>query len=416
MAKKFERIMPGVYLVGKSESNPGIVYFRRMFNGKRIIRKATLQGAMATDVRGRPTKALKQEAANWTASLMNKTYMEKREGLKEMKFADLIREYKKAAELERVKSGKPAENTVDNNTRGLRRLIKEAGLSEEDKCSKMNVDLIDITITKLIQKGLEKITAWSYATTLQVVAPRWASSYYRHAGFKHPHFEMPSKRNMRPARYVRPTKEQLESVKQWYEGLWSDADKRKWMAATLMLQFAMRNGDVELAKPEWFEKREVKTRDGEFAERMVLHYTPHKTSSSSARSVAWPVEESLWRKIEQARKEIERAGKAAMEGSAAERKGCHGWWKAKGEEQIGKLIPFAHITYMRINQELRKIFPDSQKASYELRKICVDHVYQKLGPEKASAISGDDLKTVTYYYADPSQAVEQEGIDIAELL
>ena len=74
------------------------------------------------------------------------------------------------------------------------------------------------------------------------------------------------------------------------------------------------------------------------------------------------------------------------------------------------------MTYIRINKELRKIFPDAKKASYELRKICVDHVYQNMGLEKASAISGDDPKTVMYYYADPSRAVEEEGLDITNLM
>ena len=98
------------------------------------------------------------------------------------------------------------------------------------------------------------------------------------------------------------------------------------------------------------------------------------------------------------------------------RRGGIGWWRIKGEEEGKKLIPFGHMTYQRINKELRKIFPEAQKASYELRKICIDHIYQSRGPAMASAISGDDLKTVTYYYADPSQAIEQDGVDIAELL
>lgn len=416
MAKRFELIMPGVYLVGRSERNPGIVYFRRMFNGKRVIRKASLQGALATDMRGRPTKALKQEAANWTASLMNKAYMEKREGLKEMTFEELLKVYPKIAELERVKSGKPSMKTVTNTLKGVVQFVKAAGLKMQDRCSRMTTDMIDITITMLIKEGKTKATAWSYAAAMQMAAPRWSGPYYRREGYKQPQFILPAKRNMRPPRYERPTKEQLERVKSWYEGLWEERDKRKWLAATLMLQFAMRNGDVELARPEWFEKRQVKTTDGRIVERTVLRYTPHKTSSSSARSVAWPVDEKLWERIEKARTEIEAAAKAAMEGSATEKKGGPGWWKTKGKEQIGKLIPFAHMTYMRINQELRSIFPDSNKASYELRKICVDHVYQRLGPGKASAISGDDLKTVTYYYADPSQDVEDAGIDIAELL
>ena len=71
-----------------------------------------------------------------------------------------------------------------------------------------------------------------------------------------------------------------------------------------------------------------------------------------------------------------------------------------------------------MNMDLRNIFPlsDTSKASYELRKICVDHVYQNMGLEKASAISGDDPKTVMYYYADPSQAIVEDGLDVTELI
>ena len=43
------------------------------------------------------------------------------------------------------------------------------------------------------------------------------------------------------------------------------------------------------------------------------------------------------------------------------------------------------------------------KGAYELRKICIDHVYQKYGAEMAVSISGDDIRTITRYYADPSR-------------
>ena len=47
-----------------------------------------------------------------------------------------------------------------------------------------------------------------------------------------------------------------------------------------------------------------------------------------------------------------------------------------------------------MNRELSSlhIFMGS-KASYELRKICIDHIYQNLGAEMASSISGDDIRT-----------------------
>ena len=431
MAKKFERIMPGVYLVGKTDRNPGIVYFRRMFNGKRVIRKASLQGALATDLRGRPTRALKQEAANWTASLSNKAFIEKREGLKAMTFADLFEQYPRAAELERVKSGKPSERTVENTMKGMTQFMAAARLKMEDACAKLTTDLFDITITELIKDGKTKSTAWSYAAAMQTAAARWSGPYYRHNGFQPPAFALPAKRNMRPPRYRRPTKEQLDQVAEWYDGLWAEDDKRKWLAATMMLQFAMRNSDAERATPEIFERRKIKTKTGEMAMRHVLHYTPHKTASSSGRSVAWPVAPKIWERIEEARRailaEAERLSAAEGEDARNEKAGDkkkgeaekpagRGWWRKRGAEEAKKLIPFGHVTYMKLNSELRRIFPDTQKASYELRKICIDHVYQSLGPEKASALSGDDLKTVTYYYADPSQAIEQDGVDIAELL
>ena len=407
MAEKFEMIMPGVYLRGKSDRNPGTVYFRKMFNGKRIAQRASVQGALAIDVKGRPTKLLKAEAANWAASQMNKAYIEKREGAREMTFRVLLEEYPKAAQLERVKSGKPSAKSVENTVKGIAQFLKVAGLSLDDKCSKLTTDLFDITITQLISTGRSKATAWSYAAALQGAAARWTGPYYRRENYTPPVFQLPAKRNMRPARYARPTNEQLDAVKAWYDSLWKEQDKRKWLAATLMLQFAMRNGDAERAKPEIFEKRLLKSKTGESVERIVLHYTPRKTSTSSARSVAWPVAPALWERIETARKEILLAAKAE-EG--------RGWWLKCGEEEKNKLIPFGHMTYIRINKELRKIFPDAKKASYELRKICVDHVYQNMGLEKASAISGDDPKTVMYYYADPSRAVEEEGLDITNLL
>ena len=407
MARKFEKVMPGVVLVGRTAENPGIVYFRKMVNGKREIRKSTLQGTLAIDDRGRATKALKTEFANWRASVMSRKYFEKRMGDTEMKFADLIEYYPKAAAMERVKSGKPSERSVENTVKGMAQFLKAAGLTSEHMCSKLTTDMIDIAITSMIQSGKSKSTAWSYAAAIQGMTARWTGPYYRREGFRVPEFVLPAKRNMRPARYERPTKEQLDKLKAWYENIWNDPDKRKWLAATMMLQFAMRNGDVIRATPGIFAQRTVRLKSGECAERMILHYVPNKTSTSSARSVAWPVSQMLWERITEAQRSIAELAKTE-EGK--------GWWKKNGEGEKDKLSPFAHMTFLRINKELREIFPNAKKASYELRKICVDHVYQNMGLEKASAISGDDPKTVMYYYADPSQAIVEDGLDVTELI
>ena len=59
--------------------------------------------------------------------------------------------------------------------------------------------------------------------------------------------------------------------------------------------------------------------------------------------------------------------------------------------------------FIDINRQLRTLGFRGHKAAYELRKICIDHVYQKYGAEMAVSLSGDDIKTITRYYADPAQ-------------
>ncbi len=60
-------------------------------------------------------------------------------------------------------------------------------------------------------------------------------------------------------------------------------------------------------------------------------------------------------------------------------------------------------TFEQINRDLRALGFTGHKGAYELRKICIDHVYQKYGAEMAVSISGDDIRTITRYYADPSR-------------
>lgn len=65
-----------------------------------------------------------------------------------------------------------------------------------------------------------------------------------------------------------------------------------------------------------------------------------------------------------------------------------------------------------MNDEIRK-FPelaDREKASYELRKMCVDRIYHKFGAEMASAISGDDIRTLTYFYADTAHVEASKAL------
>ena len=105
--------------------------------------------------------------------------------------------------------------------------------------------------------------------------------------------------------------------------------------------------------------------------RHFLCYVPHKTALSSGRRVCWPVHEDIWRRIDE----------------------CGG---LRG-------FDITDETFDGINRDLRDLGFSGSKASYELRKICIDHIYQRFGAEKAVSISGDDIRTISRYYADPAQ-------------
>ena len=122
------------------------------------------------------------------------------------------------------------------------------------------------------------------------------------------------------------------------------------------------NGDVLRLREENFVKKD---------ERHYLNYTPHKTELSSGRRVYWPIHEDIWRKFED-----------------------------YGGVQC---LDVTEETFDDINRELRMLGFRGSKGAYELRKICIDHVYQRFGAEIAVSLSGDDIKTITRYYADPAQ-------------
>lgn len=205
--------------------------------------------------------------------------------------------------------------------------------------------------------GLSRLSAWSYICQLRGLFARWCQPYYKDAGWTIPPLELPVFR-AQPPRYVRPAADILERVKNWYKRQTGE----HWFAATMMLEFAMRNGDVLRLRDENFVEKDS---------RHYLNYTPHKTELSSGRRVYWPIHEEIWAKFED-------------------------YGGFMGQDVTDE-------TFTNINQDLRSIRFRGTKGAYELRKICIDHVYQKFGAEMAVSLSGDDIKTITKYYADPAQ-------------
>lgn len=271
-------------------------------------------------------------------------------------------EYPKAAARERERFGRPGVRTERNAVNGAGMVVREAakvlGMSEEAawelEFGAITRRVLERVLGRLMEGGVRPITAWTYVCQFRAMAARWTMGYYEDLGWEVKAPELPHFPAM-PARYERPAPELLTKVKAWYQGL--KGEER--FAATMMLEFGMRNGDV------------MRLKAGNLVERggqWYLSYTPHKTRLSSGRRVFWPVCESLRREI----------GPYCARGVKAE-------------------------VFARLNRQLRGLGFGGGKASYELRKICIDHVYQRFGAEMAVSLSGDDIRTISRYYADPAQ-------------
>ena len=265
--------------------------------------------------------------------------------------------YRTIAATERMKTGRPGEATVQNVLRGARAVCSAAGVPLEASVGRLTRQALDAALATFMERGISRLSAWSYVSQLRGLFARWCRSYYRDAGWTLPPLEPPSFR-VRPPRYVRPGADLLKRVRDWY----CRQTGELWFAATMMLEFAMRNGDVLRLRPENFVEKDF---------RHYLSYVPHKTSLTSGRRVCWPIHADIWTRLD----------------------GCGG----------PSAFEVTDETFDEMNRSLRALGFRGSKASYELRKICIDHVYQQFGAERAVSISGDDIKTITRYYADPAQ-------------
>lgn len=269
----------------------------------------------------------------------------------------VMRCYRIVSQTERMKTGRPGPETVANALLGARSVCRAASVALSEPVTALTRRKIDLALAAFMARGITRLSAWSYVCQLRAMFARWCKPYYEDAGWEIPPLDVPPFRAQAP-RYARPSAEMLARVKAWYSRLTGES----WFAATMMLEFAMRNGDVLRLREENFVER-----DG----RHFLNYTPHKTELTSGRRVCWPVHEVIWERIE------ELGGLACIE--------------------------VTDETFSEINRDLRALGFRGSKASYELRKICIDHIYQRFGAEVAVSISGDDIRTITHYYADPAQ-------------
>ena len=294
----------------------------------------------------------------------------------------MVKVYVSAASIERLKNGKPNERSVRNTLGGVRTFrrwlndrrehlgYERIGFDEDfPLVSIIKPPLIHKYLADLLNGGLKPVTAMSYLNQLRQLFAKWVLPYYEDRGWKVPPFPSLGGRPKSP-RYNRPSKDQLAQLKTWYEGLLNSDRKYEsrrrlvssselWFATTMMLEFAMRNSDItRLTMQNFVEK------DG----KVYLNYTPHKTEHSSGRMVKWPIHSSIW-------PEIKRTGLPELDAEV----------------------------FDALNRQMRSFGFTGSKGAYELRKICIDHIYQRFGAEKAVSVSGDDIRTIMHYYADPSQ-------------
>ena len=327
-----------------------------------------------------------------------------------MKFVPTIRmvleAYPKIAAVERMRMERPCEKSVASVVSGVRRLCEIGEISLDEPMSIFSRRRLEQVFDASLRSELKHISVWSYLYSLRKLFARWTQRYYADRKWIIPQLEIPSCQRHAP-RYIRPDTTILAKVKEWYGDLEKRPDRREWVLATLMLEFAMRNGDVERLRWSDFRPRineNIARTDSRFSDmRMVLCYTPNKTKLSSGRVVAWPVHPLIWERL------------CAYHDLGIPFNKRRGW--GRNEVRDSQLVvPCARDVYVRLNKELRlrRIFT-GPKGCYELRKICIDHIYQKFGAEMASSISGDDIRTVTHYYADPS-AVQVEGVRVVDLI
>ena len=315
-------------------------------------------------------------------------------------FAKLVKVYIDSASIERLKCGKPNEGTVRNTLSGVRTFRRWLNVRRENRgllpfafpvsedydgfgsddsplVSIITPRMIHVYLADMLKRKVKPVTAVSYVTQLQQLFAKWVRPYYEDHGWKIPAFPSFGKRIQTP-RYNRPSRELLAKVKQWYESISDDrvyparrsnvSGRQIWFVATMMLEFAMRNSDIGRLSRSNFISQEG---------RIFLNYIPHKTMNSSARMVKWPVHSLIWNRL--------------MKGNV------------NGTAEDLDLPELDQEVFDALNRQMRSLGFTGSKGAYELRKICIDHIYQQFGAEKAVSVSGDNIRTIMYYYADPAQ-------------
>ena len=306
--------------------------------------------------------------------------------LKYPTFKDMLEIYPKIAETYSEQTGgkccKERRANVINGTRAFLRFVR---LPETIEYRSVNSRMVDEFLKVADKMGLSRFTSNSYLYSVKSLGAKWTHIPYSQHGFKVESLVLPPIQN--PVyRYQTQSDDTKQRVKDAYKRVETE-DPCVWFFMTMMLNFGMRNSDVKLLTWDNF----VETAQGVF-----LRYTPHKTRLTSGRNINWPIPNDMWNKILRYMKKHPFAPfDPPIRG-------------------LGSTKNNAGAVEARLRELMRSIGFSGSKSAYELRKLCADTVYSKYGQEMASAITGDNIDTVTKYYADPS--VISKEVDVSKMM
>lgn len=359
---KFVRVAELLYV------RNGRLYGMKTVRRKLLRKVAPVQGLEAIDAKGRVTAAAKRWVLQWSAMVESAEYFAQGEEKKAVvpTFVELIREYEIVAEAEYALNQSPAPNTVAMCVAALKRIVKRAGLPLTSRVDGLTAEVLQRLADELLREGLKPVTVFAQFSQARSVFARWAMERYRLKGWtvEQPPWPRRRGRALLALRYERPPAALREATIAWYREQEAKMPM-VWVAATLMLQCGMRNSDAGRLRWSDFVVE---------GDRVVLGYTPHKTAASSGRRVHCAISVGLYERLRAAGGR----GELVLEG--------------------------AQEAYRLINCAMRSLGWSGGKGAYELRKMCIDRIYREFGAEAAVQVSGDDIRTVSRYYADPSRA------------
>lgn len=369
--RKSKTVMPGVVRVTGPRTD--VLRYMTCVNGKRFNGVSTLPMAVALNDRGNASRELVADYKKWQVKCAAEAgKFEGGRGLKVPSIEELWKIYEEEA-WKRSRDPdyrKPSERSINSTEMAYWQCVAESKLDK----SAAYTDLFETAKIKemfeAFRKRMKGISAHTYVISLQRVTATWTIPKYRARGYDVKPPIMPDFGKAKAApEYQQLSPELRAKIEKWYAGLKDDEDPRLFLAASMTFQLAMRPNDVGRLTGENFKRQE----DG----YMHLVYKPHKTAESSNRRVDWPVAPALWNAIESLAGERMRKG--------------------------GLLLPHWTNVYRRLNESMRTAcdMDTTGKAVYELRKLCIDTVYHRMGADYAVSLSGDRRETIERYYSDP---------------